>query len=64
MNSDIKDLIERAEKAGAVYLGLSGKNHPILEVKGRKCFLPGTPHAGKRSIQNTVSQLRRMGLDI
>lgn len=64
MNSDIKDLIERAEKAGAVYLGLSRKNHPILEVKGRKCFLPGTPHGGKRSIQNTVSRLRRMGLDI
>lgn len=64
MNREVRQLIRQAEKAGAVYLGVSSKNHPILEVKGHKVFLPGTPHRGKRSLQNVTAQLRRHGLDI
>lgn len=64
MHKDIRDLIARAERAGAEYCGLSSKSHPILKVRGRKIFLSGTPRGGRRSIENTIAQLRRMGLDI
>lgn len=61
--SDIIDLIEAAEEVGAVYLGRTAKGHHRLGWRDRVIILPSTPSCS-RSVRNSRSMLRRMGVPI
>jgi len=59
VDKQMRQMIERARKAGYVYLGLRNNGHPHLRWEdGTTVTIPATP-SDTRGIRNAVSQLER-----
>lgn len=59
----VKALLRRAEDAGAVYAGRTGKGHHKMLWQGRPIFLPSSPSC-HRSLKNSEALMRRMGVPL
>lgn len=58
---DQKGLLRQLEDAG-VTLRKAGNGHIICERNGKSYSIASTPNGGKRSVANTVANLRRAGI--
>ena len=60
-DSDMRDLIRRAQRAGGRVK--RGGGHVKVSYMGKTTAVPTTP-SDRRSAANTVAQLRRIGLEL
>lgn len=60
---EVKALLDEAEEAGAVYVGLTGSGHHKMTWKGKPFFVAQTPSCS-RNLKNTRALMRRIGVPL
>ncbi|WP_157115062.1 hypothetical protein [Nocardia niwae] len=58
---DVRELLNRAKRAGWIYLGFDGGSHHKIQwpATGRIRRIPATPGGGRRSLENAEADLAR-----
>lgn len=62
-NADVNRLLAACEKAGAVVTHPT-TSHFSVTYKGKRCVVHGTPKAGSRTLKDTETRLKRIGIPL
>lgn len=62
-SSDLGQLLKRLEAMGVKY-DYTGAGHYRVHCPERFVIMSSTPSGGNRSMRNSISELRRAGLDL